>query len=114
MTNNYLCFGNRLVNETDHDTFRQALGTVRFAMMNKLHQLLTLEDATINYNFWPGWHTVPQSIELEKRTFTHMKTLLQNSMNKYSSTIEDDERRLRDSNTPEFRKHIITLTLMEK
>lgn len=44
MTMNNMCFGNRLVNETDHDTFRQTLGTARFIAMDRLDELLTLED----------------------------------------------------------------------
>lgn len=43
-----------------------------------------------------------------------MKNLLVTEMANFASTIEDDQRRLEDPKTPEYRRHIIILTMMEK
>ncbi|CAD8081680.1 unnamed protein product [Paramecium primaurelia] len=115
LTGGNICWGNRLVNETDHDTFRQSLATVRFAQISKLDDFLKLEEDVENYNqFWPGWHTTPKTIELEKATFKAFKELLVSELANFASTIEDDQRRLNDPSTPEFRRHIIMLTMREK
>ncbi|CAD8059141.1 unnamed protein product [Paramecium primaurelia] len=115
LTKGNMCWGNRLVNETDHDTFRQSLATVRFTQISKLDDFLQLEEDVEKFKqFWPGWHTTTKTIELEKATFKALKELLVIELGNFASTIEDDQRRLNDPKTPEFRKHIIMLTMREK